>query len=77
MCQEQVTSTPRKIQLERSGFQKHFRKRFQVYSTSSKKHLKPAFNVAAAFIGMAVGAKTKNRTFKREKGVEYEIQISL
>ena len=46
--------------MEGSGFKKKD-KSFEGTQTTWNKFLKPAVNVAAAFIGMAVGAKTKNR----------------
>ena len=59
-CQKQITSTPKQFQLEGPGFKNTIEKIFEGSQTAWNKFLKPAVNVAAPFIGMAVKAKTKN-----------------
>ena len=58
-CQKQKTFGPRQFQIEGNGFKKTRKKTFKGSQTAWNKLLKPAVNVAAPFIGMAVGAKTK------------------
>ena len=58
-CQKQVTFTPRQFQLEENGFKKFYQKNVRGTESVLNKFLKPAVNVAAPFIGMAVGAKSK------------------
>ena len=58
-CQKQITFTPKEFQREGNGFEKTTKKIFKGSQTTWKKYLKPVVNVAAPFIGMAVGAKTK------------------
>ena len=59
-CQKQITFSPNQFQLEGAGFKSTMKKIFKGSQTAWKKFLKPAVNVAAPFIGMAVSAKTKN-----------------
>ena len=59
-CQKQITFTPNQFQLEGAGFKNTMKKIFKGSQTAWNKFLKPAVNVAAPFIGMAVGAKSKN-----------------
>ena len=59
-CQKQITFSPRHLQLEGIGFKNTMNKIFKRSKTAWNKFLKLAVNVAAPFIGMAVGAKTKN-----------------
>ena len=59
-CQKQITFTPNQFQLEGSGFKDKMKKIFKGSEKAWNKFLKPAVNVAAPFIGMAVSAKTKN-----------------
>ena len=59
-CQKQITFSPNQFQLEGAGFKNTMKKIFKGSQTAWNKFLKPAVNVAATFIGMAVGAKTKN-----------------
>ena len=59
-CQKQITFGPNHIQIKGIGFEKTMRKTIRGSQTAGNKFLKPAVNVAAPFIGMAVGAKTKN-----------------
>ena len=59
-CQKQITFTPKQIQLEGRSIQSKLQEIFRGTQTTWDKFLKPAVNVAAPFIGMAVGARTKN-----------------
>ena len=59
-CQKQITFTPKQYMLERAGFNNTMKKAFKRSQTAWNNFLKPAVNVAALFIGMAVSAKTKN-----------------
>ena len=58
-CQKQITFSPRQFQLEGAGFKNTMKNLFKGSQTAWNKFLKPAVNVAAPFIGMAVSAKTK------------------
>ena len=57
-CQKQIIFSPNQFQLEGAGFK--MKKMIKGSQIAWNKFLKPAVNVAAPFIGMAVGAKTKN-----------------
>ena len=57
--QKQITFTPKQIQLEGAGCKTTMRKVFRGSQTASDRFLKSAVKVAAPFISMAVGAKTK------------------
>ena len=59
-CQKQITFSPKQFQLERAGFKNTIKKIFKGSQTAWNKFLKPAVNIAAPFIGMAIGAKSKN-----------------
>ena len=59
-CQKQITFSPNHIQLEGAGFKNTMKKKFTGSEKMWSKFLKPAVNVAAPFIGMALSAKTKN-----------------
>ena len=59
-CQKQITFNPNQFQLEGAGFKNTMKKIFRGSQTAWNKFLKPAVKIAAPFIGMAVGAKTKN-----------------
>ena len=59
-CQKQITFSPNQFQLEGAGFKSTMKRIFKGSQKVWEKFLKPAFNVAAPFIGMAVGAKSKN-----------------
>ena len=59
-CQKQIAFTPKQFQLEGNGFKNTMKKFFKGTQTAWNKFLKPGINVAAPFIGMAVGAKTIN-----------------
>ena len=51
---------PKQFQLEGNGFKSTMKKIFKGSQTAWNSFLKPAVNVAAPFVGMAVSAKTKN-----------------
>ena len=59
-CEKQITFSPRQFQLEGAGFKNTLKKIFKGTQSALNKFLKPAVVVAAPFIGMAVGVKTKN-----------------
>ena len=59
-CQKQITFSPKQFQLEGAGFKNTIKKLFKASQTAWNKFLKPAVNIAAPFIGMAVGAKSKS-----------------
>ena len=59
-CQKQITFSPNQFQMEGAGFKNKMKKLFKGTDKMWNIYLKPAVNVAAPFIGMAVGAKTKN-----------------
>ena len=60
-CQKQITFSPNQFQLEGAGFKNTMKKIFKGSQTAWNKFLKPAVNTLAPVIGMAVGAKTKNK----------------
>ena len=62
-CQRQITFSPRQFQLEGNGFKNTMRKIFWGYQVAWNKFLKPTINTLAPVIGMAVGAKSKNKQF--------------
>ena len=59
-CQKQITFTPKQFQLEGGSIKSKLHKLFRGTQTAWNKFLKPAVNVAAPFIGMALGSKTRN-----------------
>ena len=59
-CQKIITFTPHQYMVEGGSIKSKLQKFFRGTQTSWDKFLKPAVNVAAPFIGMALGAKTKN-----------------
>ena len=59
-CQKIITFTPHQYMVEGGSIKSKLQKVFGGTQTSWNKYLKPAVNVAAPFIGMALGAKTKN-----------------
>ena len=59
-CQKIITFTPHQYMLEGGSIKSKLQKIFRGTQTAWNKFLKPAVNVAAPFIGMAVSAKTKN-----------------
>ena len=60
-CQKQITFSPNHFQLEGAGFKNTMKKIFKGSQTAGKKFLKPTINTLAPVIGMAVGAKRKNK----------------
>ena len=59
-CQKVITLTPHQYMLEGGSIKSKLQKFFRGSQTAWNYFLKPAVNVAAPFIGMAVSAKTKN-----------------
>ena len=59
-CQKIITFTPHQYMLEGESIKSKLQKIFKGTQTAWNKFLKLAFNASAPFIGMAVGAKTKN-----------------
>ena len=60
-CQKQITFSPNPFQLEGAGLIKTMKKIFRGSQTAWNKFLKPTINTLAPVIGMAVGAKSKNK----------------
>ena len=59
-CQKIITFTPHQYMVEGGSIKGKRQKTFRGTQISWNKFLKPAVNVAAPFIEMALGAKTKN-----------------
>ena len=59
-CQKIISFTPNQYMLEGEVFKNTMKNLFKGSQTAWNKVLKPAVNVAAPFIGMAVSAKTIN-----------------
>ena len=59
-CQKIITFTPLQYMLEGGSIKSKLQKIFRETKTAWNKFSKPAVNVAAPFIGLAVGARTKN-----------------
>ena len=59
--QKQITFSPNQFQLEGAGFKNTLKKIFKGSQTAWNKFLKPTINTLAPVIGMAVGAKSKNK----------------
>ena len=59
-CQKQIFFSPSQFQLEGGSLKSKLKSIFGGTQTAWNKFLKPAINASAPFIGMAVGAKTKN-----------------
>ena len=59
-CQKIITFTPHQYMLEGGSIKSKLQKIFRGTKTAWNKFIKTAVNIAAPFIGMAVGAKTKN-----------------
>ena len=59
-CQKIITFTPHQYMLEGGSIKSKLKSIFKGTEKMWNKFLKPAVNVAAPFIGMAVSAKTKN-----------------
>ena len=60
-CQKQITFSPNQFQLEGNGFKNTMKKIFKGSQTAWNKYLKPTINTLAPVIGMAVGARSKNK----------------
>ena len=60
-CQKMITFTPNHFQLEGAGFKNTMNKIIKGSQTAWSKFLKPTKNTLAPVIGMAVGAKSKNK----------------
>ena len=60
-CQKQITFSPNQFQLERSGFKNTMKKILERTRAAWNNFLKPTVNTLAPVIGMAVGAKSKNK----------------
>ena len=60
-CQKQITFSPNQFQLEGAGFKNTMKKIFKGSQTAWNKFLKPTINTLAPVIGMAIGAKRKNK----------------
>ena len=60
-CQKQITFSPNQFQLEGAGFENTMKKMFKGSQTAWNNFLKPTLNTLAPVIGMAVGAKSKNK----------------
>ena len=58
--QKRITFTAKQYMPEGNGFKNTQQKIIEGSQTAWRKFLKPALKLAAPFIGMAVGAKTKN-----------------
>ena len=59
-CQKQITFTPTQFELEGGSIECKLHKNFKITQTAWNNFLKPASNLRAPFIGMAVTAKAKN-----------------
>ena len=62
-CQKQISFSPNQFQMEGAGFKYTMKKIIKGSQTAWNKVLKPAFNIASPYIGMAVSANTKNCKF--------------
>ena len=60
-CQKQITFSRNQFQLESNGLKKTRKKIFKGSQTAWSKFFKPTINTLATVIGMAVGAKSKNK----------------
>ena len=61
-CQKQITFTPKQFLLEGGSIKSKIQKIYKGTQTIWNEFIKPAVNVAAPFIGMAVSEKTMNPT---------------
>ena len=59
-CQKIITVTPNQYMLEGNGYKNTMIKLFEGSQTAWNKFLRPALKTASPYIGMAVGANTKN-----------------
>ena len=66
-CQKQITFTPRQLQMEGAGFKNTMKTIFKGSQTAWNKFWKPAVNVAAPFIGMAVCVKKRILKLSRRR----------
>ena len=57
-CQQQITFSPKQLQLEGAGFKNTMKQFFVGSQTAWYKFLKSTINTLATVIGMAVGAKS-------------------
>ena len=64
-CKKRTIFTPKQVQLEGNGFESKLKRLFKGSKVTWNKVLKPAVNVAAQFIGVAVGTMSKNPTIGR------------
>ena len=64
-CQKQIAFTRKQFQLERCSIKSKPEKVFEGTEKSWNKFLKPAVNVVAPFMGLAVAKKFKNPTVGR------------
>ena len=60
-CQKMITFTPNQFQLEGDGFKNTMKKIFKGSQSAWNIFLKPTINTLAPVMGMAVGAKSKNK----------------
>ena len=60
-CQKQITFSPNQFQLEVAGFKETMKKISKGSQTAWSKVLKPTINTLSPVIGIAVGAKSKNK----------------
>ena len=60
-CQKQISFSPNQFQVEGAGFKNTMEKIFKGSQSAWNTFLKPTINTLAPVIGMAVGAKSKNK----------------
>ena len=60
-CQKQISVSSEQFQLDGNGFKSTLKKIFKGSETAWSNFLKPTENALAPVIGMAVGAKSKNK----------------
>ena len=60
-CQKQITFSPKQFQKEGAGLKNTMKNIFEGSQTAWNKFLKPTINTPAPVIGMAGGAKSKNK----------------
>ena len=66
-CQKQITFTPKQFHLEGANFKNTMKKLFKGSQTARKKFLKPTIKTLAPVIGMAFGAKSKNKQQEQQR----------
>ena len=59
-CQKIITFTPHQYMLEGGSIKSKLQNFFEGTKTAWDKFFKPALNMASPYVGMAVGAKTRN-----------------